>query len=378
MEAYFDNSATTCPCPEAAAAAAEAFTKYYGNPSSLHAVGSAAQRRLEAARETAARLLKCESDEILFTGSGTLSNNAAVFGAAYALRRRGSRIVTTAVEHPSVAQAMNRLEREGFEIVRLPVDSFGRVNRMDLQQAINAKTILVSMMWVNNEVGSVMPVEAIRACVRRCGAPALIHVDAVQAFGKLPLRPASYGIDLLSASAHKINGPKGAGLLYVRKGVKLTPHVVGGGQEGRGLYSGTQPMPAILGFDGAMRALPDLNEQLEQTARLRDYFVSSVLTIPDVVINSGADALPYITNLSVLGHPAQTMLNYLSERGIYVSGGSACSKGHRSPVLTAMGLDPARIDSALRISFSRFTTKEEIDCLLNGLADGASSLKKKR
>ena len=210
-------------------------------PSSLHAVGSAAQRRLEAARETAARLLKCESDEILFTGSGTLSNNAAVFGAAYALRRRGSRIVTTAVEHPSVAQAMNRLEREGFEIVRLPVDSFGRVNRMDLQQAINAKTILVSMMWVNNEVGSVMPVEAIRACVRRCGAPALIHVDAVQAFGKLPLRPASYGIDLLSASAHKINGPKGAGLLYVRKGVKLAPHVVGGGQEGRGLSSGTHP-----------------------------------------------------------------------------------------------------------------------------------------
>lgn len=376
-EAYFDNSATTCPCPEAGEAAVEALTRYYGNPSSLHAVGTAAQRRLEAARETAARLLGCESEEILFTGSGTLSNNTAVFGAAYALRRRGNRIVTTAVEHPSVMQAMNRLEREGFEVIRLPVDSFGRINRCDLQQAINAKTVLVSIMWVNNEVGSIMPIEAIRSCVRRSGAPALIHVDAVQAFGKLPIRPASYGIDLLSASAHKINGLKGAGLLYVRKGVKLAPYIVGGGQEGRGIYSGTQPMPSILGFDGAMRALPDLRMQLEQTAQQRDYFVRNVTAIPDVVINSGADCLPYITNLSVMGHPAQTMLNFLSERGIYVSGGSACSKGHRSAVLTAMGLDPARIDSALRISFSRFTTKEEIDLLLNGLESGAAMLKKK-
>ncbi len=353
-------------------------TQYYGNPSSLHAVGTAAQRQLEAARETAARLLGCESEEILFTGSGTLSNNTAVFGAAYALRRRGNRIVTTAVEHPSVMQAMNRLEREGFEIIRLSVDSFGRISRRDLQQAINAKTVLVSIMWVNNEVGSIMPIEAIRSCVRRSGAPALIHVDAVQAFGKLPIRPASYGIDLLSASAHKINGLKGAGLLYVRKGVKLAPYIVGGGQEGRGIYSGTQPMPNILGFDGAMRALPDLRMQLEQTAQQRDYFVRNAAAIPDVVINSGADCLPYITNLSVMGHPAQTMLNFLSERGIYVSGGSACSKGHRSTVLTAMGLDPARIDSALRISFSRFTTKEEIDLLLTGLESGAALLKKKR
>lgn len=375
MEAYLDNSATTCLCPEAREKTIEAITKYYGNPSSLHSVGTAAQRELDAAREAAAKQLSCEPEEIIFTNSGTLSNNAAVFGAAYALRRRGNRIVTTAVEHPSVGECMSKLEKEGFEVIYLPVDRFGRVNPNDLVRAINSKTVLVSMMYVNNEVGSIMPVDKIRRAVRAAGAPALIHCDGVQAFGKLPIKPKALGFDLFSASGHKINGPKGVGLLYIRKGVKLTPYIHGGGQEGK-LYSGTQPMPAIMGLGGAIAALPDLNEQLGFTTRLRDYFVSEVTKINSIAVNSGSDALPYIVNISALGHPSQTMLNFLSERGIYVSGGSACSKGHRSHVLTAMGLEPARIDSALRISLCRMTTKDEIDMLLCGLDSAVSTLRK--
>ncbi len=377
MEAYLDNSATTCLCSSAKERMVEAINKYYGNPSSLHSVGTASQRQLDAARAVVARSLSCEAEEIVFTGSGTLANNTAIFGAAHALRRRGNRIVTTCVEHPSVSECMAQLEKEGFEVIYLKVDKYGRINKSELMQAVNSKTILVSLMYVNNEVGSIMPVETARLAVKRAGAPALIHCDAVQAYGKLPIKPSRLGVDLLSASAHKINGPKGVGFLYVRKGVRLAPCIFGGGQEGK-IYSGTQPMPAILGLHGAIEELPDLMAQLEKTTALRDYLVQEARKINGIVINSGEEALPYIVNISAIGHPSQTMLNYLSDSGVYVSGGSACSKGHRSRVLTAMGLEPERIDSALRISLSRFTTRDEIDMFLCALENGVNTLRKKK
>lgn len=377
MEAYLDNSATTCLCPSAKEKMVEAINKYYGNPSSLHSVGTAAQRQLDAARAAVAKSLSCEPEEIVFTNSGSLANNAAIFGAAHALRRRGNRIVTTCVEHPSVSECMAQLEKEGFEVIYLRVDKCGRINKSELMQAVNSKTVLISLMYVNNEVGSIMPVETARLAAKKAGAPALIHCDAVQAYGKLPIKPSRLGVDLMSASAHKINGPKGVGFLYVRKGVRIVPYVFGGGQEGK-IYSGTQPMPAIMGLHGAVEELPDLSLQLEKTKALRDYFVSEAVKIDGVVINSGEDALPYIVNLSALGHPSQTMLNFLSDSGVYVSGGSACSKGHRSKVLTAMGIEPERTDSALRISFSRFTAKEEIDMLLCALENAVRLLRKKK
>lgn len=377
MEAYLDNSATTCLCSSAKERMVEAINKYYGNPSSLHSVGTASQRQLDAARAAVAKSLSCETEEIVFTNSGTLANNAAVFGAAHALRRRGNRIVTTCVEHPSVSECMAQLEKEGFEVIYLKVDKYGKINKSELMQAVNSKTILISLMYVNNEVGSIMPIETARLAVKKAGAPALIHCDAVQAYGKLPIKPSRLGVDLMSASAHKINGPKGVGFLYVRKGVRLTPYIFGGGQEGK-IYSGTQPMPAILGLQGAVEELPDLTAQLEKTTALRDYLVQEACKINGIVINSGEDALPYIVNISAIGHPSQTMLNYLSDSGVYVSGGSACSKGHRSRVLTAMGLEPERIDSALRISFSRFTTREEVDMFLCALENGVNTLRKKK
>ena len=377
MEAYLDNSATTCLCSSAKERMVEAINKYYGNPSSLHSVGTAAQRQLDAARAAVAKSLSCETEEIVFTGSGTLANNAAVFGAAHALRRRGNRIVTTCVEHPSVSECMAQLEKEGFEVIYLKVDKYGRISKSELMQAVNSKTILVSLMYVNNEVGSIMPVETARLAVKKAGAPALIHCDAVQAYGKLPIKPSRLGVDLMSASAHKINGPKGVGFLYVRKGVRLMPYICGGNQEGK-IYSGTQPMPAIMGLHGAVEELPDLTVQLEKTTALRDYLVQEARKINGIVINSGDEALPYIVNLSAVGHPSQTMLNYLSDSGVYVSGGSACSKGHRSKVLTAMGTEPERIDSALRISLSRFTTREEIDMFLCALENGVNTLRKKK
>ncbi len=374
MECYFDNSATTKPCQEAVDAAVDALTNRWGNPSSLHKPGDDANRLLTECRKTVAATLRALPEEIIFTGCGTDSNNLAIFGSALALRRRGKRIVTTDIEHPSVEEPMKRLEEFGFEVVRLPVDSEGTVSKADLIDAVTPKTILVSMMMVNNEVGSIQPVKAAAAAVRRAGAPALIHTDCVQAYGKMPLNPKQLGVDLLSASGHKIHGPKGVGFLYVRKGVRLKPYLLGGGQE-RGLRSGTEAMPNIAGFAAAAAAVGDLSANRAHVQALRDSLVEQVQGV-GVVVNSAKEALPYVLNLSVPGIPSEVLRNFLSERGIYVSTGSACSKGHRSRVLQEMGLSPERIDSAVRISFSRYNTQEEVDYTAAAIREAIATLRK--
>ncbi len=373
MEAYLDNSATTPVCPEAVKAINHTLTNCWGNPSSLHFGGIEAADVLDRARHSIASRLSCEDDEIIFTSGGTEANNLALFGAAHAYRSRGMRIILTSIEHPSVSETANQLEKQGYDVIRLQVDREGRFDERQLFAAVNSSTSLVSIMAVNNEVGTIQNVEKARQAVRRFHAPALIHCDAVQAFGKMPLKPEALGVDLMTISAHKIHGPKGAGALYVRKGAKIAPYLFGGGQE-KGRRPGTEPVPAIAGFAAAAAVLPDVRTQLAQTTQLRDYLLDCMRSLNDVVINSPADALPYVTNLSVLGVPAEVLLNFLSERNIYVSGGSACSKGHKSRVLKAMNLEEARINSAIRVSLSRYTTKAEIDYFAEGVAAAQRSI----
>lgn len=375
QQVYLDNSSTTRVCDEAAQVVLNAMMQTYGNPSSLHTLGFAAERARETARDQVAAALSARPEEITFTSGGTESNNLAVFGAAKARCRRGKRIVTTAVEHPSVLLPMQQLEQAGFTVTYLQPDSTGHISPQQLYDAVMPDTILVSLMAVNNEVGSILPIDDARAAIDRAGAPALLHVDAVQAFGKLPLRPGRRGIDLMTVSSHKIHGPKGVGALFIRKGVHIQPRTFGGGQE-KNMRPGTEPMPALCGFGAACAALPDVQEERKKIAGLNTYLREQLANMPGVVINSAEDALPYVLNLSAGRVKAQTMLNYLSERGVYVSSGSACSKGAKSHVLTAMQLSPERIDSALRVSFSRYNTKADCDAFLQALQEGLRTLQK--
>lgn len=375
-EAYLDNSATTRVCSEAIDRMLDCMKNNWGNPSSLHEKGMAAEDLLEQARKGVAGVLSCEPSEIVFTSGGTQSNNIAVFGSVAASKRKGNKIITSAIEHPSVTKAFDRLESEGYEVVRLRVDRFGLVDLEQLKRELNEKTVLVSVMAVNNELGTVEPIKEISALIRKSGCPALFHVDAVQAFGKIPLSVRSLGVDLMSISSHKVHGPKGAGALYIKKGVRLVSPVVGGGQE-RDVRPGTEPMPAIAGFDGAVRALT-VQKSLEKITALRNMTVEKLRNIDGVVINSPEDALPYIINISLPGLPSEAVLNLLSNRNIYVSSGSACAKGHKSPVLTAAGLDTELINSSLRISFSRFTEETETEMLLDGIRTALSTLRRKK
>jgi len=363
---YLDNSATTRVCEPAVRAACAVMTESYGNPSSLHSLGIEAERFLVRARERVAEKLSASPEEIVFTSGGTEANNLALFGAAEAGKRKGNRIITTAAEHPSVLESVERLERDGFEAVILPVDGRGVVSEEDLAEAIDPNTILVSVMHVNNETGSVQPVEQIRRIAARKRAPALIHVDAVQSFGKLPLRPERMGINLLSLSGHKIHAPKGVGALYIARGVRIPPRTFGGGQE-KGRRSGTEALPLIAALGAAVDALPVLPEELARQRRLAEHLKTGLSEFPEAIVNSPGDALPGIINFSIRGLGAEVLLNHLASQGVYVSSGSACAKGKSSHVLQAMGLERNRIDSALRASFSRFTVEEDLDRLLEGI-----------
>lgn len=376
LEIYLDNSATTQVCPEAVNAAVSVMNTLYGNPSAVHSSGIKAKTVLESSRAAVAAALGADSSEIYFSHSGTLANNTAIFGAVAARRKNGNRIVTTRLEHPSVARCMDTLEAQGFQVIRLSPGKDGTFSVEELINAVNKNTILVSAMLVNNELGSINPVELISRAVKRVSAPALIHIDAIQAFGKMPVKPSKIGCDLLTVSGHKVHAPKGVGALYVRKNLSIKPVIYGGGQEGN-LFSGTESLPAIAGFGAAVSAFPSLNARYAETKRLRDKAVEQLKEIPQVRINSPEDALPNIINLSVTGIPSQVLINYLSERGIYISAGSACKKGHRSEVLTAMGFSPAVTDSAVRVSMSRYTTAEELDIFVSALKDATRCIKTK-
>lgn len=375
MEAYLDNSATTSVCENAKEKMISAISHFWGNPSSLHQKGIDAQQLLDQARSCAAKCLGCSEKEIIFTSGGTQGNNIAIFGAAQAMKRRGSKVITTSVEHPSVAKAFDCLEQNGFEVVRLSVDRFGKINLDELKNAVDEKTVLVSIMAVNNELGTIEPINEVKRIITNAHSPALFHVDAVQAFGKLELNVKKLGVDLMTVSSHKIHGPKGAGALFVKSGVRLVSPVVGGEQE-RDIRPGTEPVPAIAGFMGAVQAL-EINKSLEKITALRDYLVSELRQIDGVIINSSDDSLPYIVNISLPGLPSEAVLNFLSDMEIYVSSGSACAKGHKSPVLTAAGLDSSLINSSVRISMSRFTKEEELNYFVDAIITAFKIIRKK-
>lgn len=376
-EHYLDNSATTPVLPEAAAEALRLMTDCWGNPSSLHSRGFWAKKELDAARATVARRLGAAPEEIIFTSGGTEANNMALLGAAAARRRLGNKIVTTAVEHDSVLQASKELEAQGFQVVRIPPDKAGLVRPQDLEAAIDESTILVSLMLVNNETGTLLPVREAAQLIKRGRAPALLHTDCVQAFCKMDFTPQRLGADLCTVSAHKIHGPKGVGALYVKRGTRILPRVFGGGQE-RGLRSGTESLPLIGAFAKAVELSPRPAALLPSMRTLRETLLTLLGDIPEIVVNSPEEGLPYILNLSAVGVRAETMLHFLAQRGISVSSGSACGKGAPSHVLAAMGLPKERAASALRVSLSRFTTEEDLAALAQGLRAGLDSLAKER
>lgn len=368
MAVYLDNSATTKPCKEAVEAVNYMLTENFGNPSSLHNLGISAMKAVISARQSLADALGCEKEEIFFTSGGTEANNLAIFGAAYAGKRKGKRIVTTAIEHESVIQSIDKLEEEGFEVIRLMPDKYGSISAADLNEAIDENTVLVSMMHTNNEVGSILPVDKIKKIARSKNSPALIHVDCVQSFGKVNIRPKKLGADLVTVTAHKIHGPKGCGALYIRKGVHILPRTYGGEQEKR-IRPGTEASPLIAGFGAAVEALPDLKKQGIKIKELNSYAKDNLSRIEGILFNSGENASPYIINIYIPTFMrSQTVLQELSSNyGVYVSNGSACAKGKKSHVLTAMKLSPEIIDKSIRISFSRYSTKEDIDTLCNAI-----------
>ena len=288
--------------------------------------------------------------------------------------QRGKRIVTTSVEHPSVLEACNQLEGQGYEIIRLHPDSDGNISEAAIKDAVTKDTILVSMMLVNNEVGTIYPIKAAAAAVKAVGSPALVHCDAVQAFGKMNIKPKSLGIDLMSISGHKIHGPKGVGILYKSKSSRINPYIFGGHQE-KGLRSGTEPVPAIAGLLGALTEL-NIGDAYKKVSEVNAYAKNKLEAMENIVINSQTNALPYILNFSVIGFRSETMLHFLESRNVYVSSGSACAKGKGSYVLREIGLPRARIDSALRVSFSKYSSCQDVDILCESLADGVKSLRR--
>lgn len=375
-EIYFDNSATTKPCAAALSGAFETMYCYWGNPSSTHARGTEAAAIISEARHAVAAALSADDKEITFTSGGTEANNIAIFGAAEKNKKQGNRIVTTAIEHSSVLDSVNELEKRGFEVIRLMPDSKGRISTEEVRNAITADTILVSMMMVNNEVGSILPIEAAVKAARRNAPRALVHCDCVQAFGKLPINVKRLGVDMVTVSAHKIHGIKGAGALWKASSVHIPPRTYGGHQE-HSFRTGTEAVPAIAGFGKAAEVMcnrKNISERLVYVKELHDTMRKGLSEIDNIVINSPEDGLPYILNFSTCCIKAETMLNFFSQHGIYVSSGSACAKGEPSHVLKALQLPREAADSAIRVSFCEDNTTEEIAVFLRVLQEGVDTL----
>ncbi len=370
---YLDNSATTQVCRAAADKAYELMTKTYGNPSSLHTMGYQAEQELTAARRAVAKLLGVQPEELYFTSGGTEANNLAVLGSVAAHPHNGRHIVTTAVEHSSVAAACDRLEQQGYEVTRLTPDKSGTLTPQQIADACRPDTVLVAVMLVNNETGARFPLEQAVPAIRRCSPKAHIHCDGVQAAGKLPLQVGRWGFDSFTASAHKIHGPKGCGVLYLRRGVRVIPRNIGGKQESS-IRCGTEAAPLIAAFGVAAAQLPPPAQQLAHYDQLRQRLLSRLGDDPAIRFHLPQGGVPYIIHLSVPGLRSETMLHFLAQREIYVSSGSACAKGAKSPVLTALGLPAAEIDSALRISLCRDNSAEDMDRFADALIDAMTQL----
>ncbi|MGN0426137.1 MAG: cysteine desulfurase family protein [Acetatifactor sp.] len=385
MEVYLDNSATTRVFPEVAELMVKIMCEDYGNPSSLHMKGVEAEKYLLYAKETFAKLLKVNTKEIYFTSGGTESDNLALIGCAFANMRRGKHIITTQIEHPAVQKTCAYLESVGFRVTYLPVDRTGCVLLQALQQSICKDTILVSIMHTNNEIGSLQPIAEAGALIKRMNPQTLFHVDAVQGFGKAKIYPKRMGIDLLSASSHKIHGPKGVGLLYVGEKVKIQPIIYGGGQQ-MNLRSGTDNVPGVAGMAKAAELLyAHMDEDITYLHELKKYFLEKVRQIEGVRINGllpdqmdGEGTAPHIVSVSVPGVRSEVLLHTLEEKKIYVSAGSACSshKPQPSATLRAIGVDKDSLDSTIRFSFSVHTTREELDYTLQEMYDKIPMLRR--
>ncbi|MCR4756249.1 MAG: cysteine desulfurase [Butyrivibrio sp.] len=381
MEAYLDNSATTRAYDEVAALVAKIMTEEYGNPSSVHHMGMVSGERLSQARETIAATLKVEPQEILFTSGGTESDNLALIGVAKANKWRGKHIITTAIEHPAILETTTALEKEGFEITYLPVDETGVVQIEDLKAALREDTILVSMMFVNNEIGSVQKIQEAGEIIKAYNSDIYFHVDAVQGYGKFVIRPKSMKIDLLSVSGHKIHGPKGIGFLYIKKGTKINPICYGGGQQ-KGMRSGTENVPGIAGLAlAAKMCYENFEDKQNKLYELKEYIIKSLNErLSDIKVNGPAcrEGAPHIVSVSIKGLAAETVLNMLSSKNIYVSAGSACTSNnpHISDTLQAIGLEKDLLESTIRISMSFMTTKEEIDYFLDTLCSQVENMRK--
>ena len=385
MECYLDNSATTKCLDEVVEVVADCMKNTYGNPSSMHLKGVEAENILRSAKETIAKTLKVEEKEIFFTSGGTESDNWAILQAARANKRSGMHVITTKIEHAAVLNPFKQLEKEGFEVTYLSVDEIGRISLEELKVAIKEETILVSVMGVNNEIGTVEPVAEIGELIKKCNPKTLFHVDAVQMYGKLPVYPKRMKIDMLSVSGHKIHGPKGVGFLYISDKVKITPLILGGGQQ-KGMRSGTDNVPGIAGLAKAAGIIcGKMSEDGEKMSAIRDLLVREVSVVEGITINGPARseetkefAAPHIVSVSVSGVRAEVLLHALEEKGIYISSGSACAsnKPAVSETLKAIGVAKELLDSTIRFSFSIFTTEEEIRFAAASLAEVIQTLRK--
>ena len=385
MEIYLDNSATTRVFPEVAELMTKIMCEDYGNPSSLHMKGVQAEQYLRSAKETFARILKGNEKEIFFTSGGTESDNMALIGCARANARQGKRLITTQIEHPAVLNTMRYLESIGYTVTYLPVNACGVISLEDLRRAMTPDTILVSIMHTNNEIGSLQPIAEAGALIKRMNPHTLFHVDAVQGFGKAKIYPRRMGIDLLSASGHKIHGPKGIGLLYIGSQVKIQPILHGGGQQ-MNLRSGTDNVPGMAGFARAAELLDaHYEDDMKRLHQCKKYFCDGVRKLEGVKINGllpgepdGAGTAPHIVSVSVSGVRSEVLLHALEEEGIYVSAGSACAarKPQPSATLKAIGVEKPLLESTIRFSFSVYTTQEELDYTLRAMYDKIPILRK--
>ncbi|MGN0425626.1 MAG: cysteine desulfurase NifS [Acetatifactor sp.] len=366
---YLDNAATTKPYPEAVDAMMDTLTEQYGNPSAIYSLGSGAKKRVNQAKRTIAATIGAKPTEVFFTSGGTESDNWALRCVCEAYGNRGKHIITTRIEHHAILHTCEYLEKQGFEVTYLEVNSFGLVSAEDVKKAIRPDTILISVMFANNEIGTILPVEEIGALAKERGI--LFHTDAVQAYGHLPIQVEKLHIDLLSASGHKFHGPKGVGFLYVRSGVMLSPLLYGGAQE-RGLRPGTENVPGIAGMEAAAKLATDrMEENSRREEQLRDHLIARLeKEIPHCILNGDREKrLPGNVNVTFPGLPGETIVLMLSHKGICASSGSACTSGEVDPshVGRAIGLNERDANSMLRLTLSAENTSEELDAVVEEL-----------